>query len=84
MRTTVTLDNDLAARLRQVAHERGISFKAAINEAIRGGLDHPPKAKSFRVRSRTMGPAKVDLTKALRLSGQMEDEEALAKMRRAK
>jgi hypothetical protein len=80
VRTTVTLDDDLLARLRQVAHERGISFKEAINEAVRGGLDNPPGAKRFRVRPRNMGPARVDLTKALRLAGQMEDEQIIRKL----
>jgi Ribbon-helix-helix protein, copG family len=82
MRTTVTLDDDLAARLKQAAHERGISFKAAINEAIRGGLDNPPRARRFTVEPRRLGPAKVDLTKALQLSAQMEDEERIRKLRR--
>jgi hypothetical protein len=80
MRTTVTLDDDLVARLRKAAHERGISFKEAINEAVRGGLDHPPEAKRFRVKARRMGPARVDLTKALRLAGQMEDEQIIRKL----
>jgi Ribbon-helix-helix protein, copG family len=82
MRTTVTLDDDLAARLKQAAHERGISFKAAINEAIRGGLDNPRRARRFTVEPRRLGPAKVDLTKALQLSAQMEDEERIRKLRR--
>lgn len=79
MRTTVTLDDDLAKRLKRTAHERGISFKAAINEAVRGGLNRPPQPKPYRVKARPMG-AKVDLTKALRLAAELEDEEIIRKL----
>ncbi|MBE9064218.1 type II toxin-antitoxin system VapB family antitoxin [cf. Phormidesmis sp. LEGE 11477] len=46
MRTTLTLDDDVAARLKQL---RGFSsFKEAVNEAIRAGLDQlesPPNTQ---------------------------------------
>ncbi len=35
---TVTLDADVAARLRALARARGISFKQALNNAERAGL----------------------------------------------
>jgi ribbon-helix-helix CopG family protein len=38
MRTTVTLDDDLAVRLEQRRADRGITFKEALNEAVRRGL----------------------------------------------
>lgn len=38
MRTTVTLDDDLAVRLDQRRAERGITFKEALNETLRRGL----------------------------------------------
>lgn len=84
MRTTVTLDDDLAQRLRRSASERGIPFKAALNEAIRGGLDHPPSPRSFEVKARRLGPAHADLTKALGLAARLEDAETTAKLRRGK
>lgn len=39
MRTTVTLDDDLALRLEQLRAESGQSFKEVINEVIRIGLE---------------------------------------------
>lgn len=84
MRTTVTLDDDLAVRLRDSAHEQGIPFKAAINEAIRAGLEHRARPTPFRVKARLMGPARVDVTKATQLAGQLEDEEIVRKMRLGK
>ncbi len=38
MRTTLTLEDDLAARVRELAHRRRISFKEAVNEVVRRGL----------------------------------------------
>lgn len=38
MRTTVTLDPDVEQALRSAMRERGLSFKEALNEAIRAGL----------------------------------------------
>jgi hypothetical protein len=38
MRTTLTLDDDVAALLRRVASRRKASFKAVVNQALREGL----------------------------------------------
>ena len=38
MRTTVTLDADTERLLRSAMRERNVSFKAALNDAIRRGL----------------------------------------------
>lgn len=83
MRTTVTLEEDVAARLRETAHTRGISFKAAINEAIRAGLAEPPDARPFHVQSRPLGlRAGIDLTKANALAAQLEDDDLIERMKR--
>lgn len=39
MRTTLTLDDDVAARLERLREERDESFKAIVNELLRLGLD---------------------------------------------
>jgi predicted transcriptional regulator len=38
VRTTVTIDPDLAERLRELAHRRRKSFRAVLNEVLRQGL----------------------------------------------
>lgn len=38
MRTTLTLDNDLAAKLKEYAGRSGISFKEAVNTILRRGF----------------------------------------------
>jgi hypothetical protein len=49
MRTTVTLEPDLATRLKEYAHRRQTSFKAALNAAVRRGLSaQEPPASSRR------------------------------------
>ncbi len=82
VRTTVTLDEDVAAKLKQTARERGVSFKVALNDAVREGLRGRSKpAQPFRVEARPMGVRPgVNLDKALRLAGELEDEEILRKM----
>lgn len=39
MRTTLTLDDDVAIRLEKLQAERLQSFKAVVNAALRAGLD---------------------------------------------
>lgn len=80
----MTLDDDLAEALKQRAHERGIPFKKAINETIRAGLQYGARPKAYRVRAKPMGPPRVDLTKALQLAGQLEDEEVVRKLQLGK
>jgi len=82
MRTTVTLDPDVAAKLREIMRERGISFKAALNDAIRGGLNMGSQpSRRFRVRARPLGARPgINLDKALTLAGEMEDTESLRKL----
>ncbi|HLI55655.1 MAG TPA: CopG family transcriptional regulator [Actinomycetota bacterium] len=76
MRTTVTLDPDTEALVKALMHERGLSFKAAINEAIRAGLSRP-KAP-FRQRSFAMGfQPRVNLDKALQIAAELEDQQIL-------
>lgn len=39
MRTTLTIEDDVAIRLEKLRDERGDSFKAVVNDALRRGLD---------------------------------------------
>jgi hypothetical protein len=44
MRTTLTIDDDLAGLLKQRAREMGIPFKEAVNRTIRAGLGEAARA----------------------------------------
>jgi len=82
MRTTVTLDPDVAAKLRATTRERGVSFKAALNDAVRAGLaTRTSPGKRFTVRARPLGirPG-IDVDKALHIAAEMEDAEILRKL----
>ena len=80
MRTTVTLEPDVEALLKRAMQERGLSFKAAVNEAIRAGLA-PKERRRFRTRTYSMGRREgIDLDKALQLAGELEDEELIRRM----
>jgi hypothetical protein len=82
MRTTVTLDPDVEAKLRAVMRERGVSFKVALNDSVRAGLTSGSRpSKRFRVHSAPLGVRPgVNLDKALTLAGEMEDAEILRKL----
>jgi len=83
VRTTVTLDPDVAAKLKEETRARGISFKEALNSSVRRGLASAESSsgKPYRVRTQRMGARPgVDLDKALALAGRLEDEEILRKL----
>jgi hypothetical protein len=80
VRTTVTLDADTESLVRRLMATRGVSFKQALNDAIRSGVQRQP-ATVFRTRVRRMGRPRVALDRALQLAGELEDEEMLRRMR---
>jgi len=76
MRTTVTLEPDVEALVKRLMRERGLSFKDAVNGAIRAGLTSRREAEPFRTPAFSMGfDESVPLDKALRLAGELEDDE---------
>jgi plasmid stability protein len=57
VRTTLTLDDDVAARLRAQMRRHGRSLKETVNEALRVGLDRAanrPKQRRFVVKARCL------------------------------
>lgn len=73
MRTTLTLDDDVAALVERARAARGVGLKQLINDALRKGLRElvspPPETKPFRTRSVSLGRCLVgtidDLAEAL-------------------
>lgn len=63
MRTTLTLDDDVAARLNQLVRKRDQPLKVVVNEALRAGLatiDKPEaKRRPFRTKGFDLGPSLV-------------------------
>lgn len=75
MRTTVTLEDDVVALLTKHMREHGLSFKEALNGLLRTALrsDEPRADVTYPVYR--MGQPTVDLTHALRLAHDLDDEE---------
>ena len=82
VRTTLTLDPDVAARLKDEARRKGITFKEAVNSSLRRSLaDGEPVAAPYRVKPRPMrAKPGLDLDRARDLADRLEDEEVLRKM----
>jgi hypothetical protein len=85
MRTTLTLDPDVARLLREEAHRQRRPFKDVVNEAIRRGLAPAPNARRpgrFRVRPHktTLRPG-IDAVALNRLVDELEDEVVMQKRR---
>jgi hypothetical protein len=58
MRTTLTLDEDLASKLKAEVRRTGKPFKAVVNDYLRSGLVRRPEGKArkpFRVKARSLG-----------------------------
>jgi hypothetical protein len=58
VRTTLTLDDDVAAKLKSVARRTGRAFRDVVNDALRRGLANAPRPQSrerFVVEARELG-----------------------------
>jgi hypothetical protein len=88
MRTTLTLDDDVAHELRNRSRMTGSSFKQVVNDALRAGLQagkrpgaSPP---SFRVTPKAAGfRSGVDILHLNRLVDELEADDAGDELRRA-
>jgi predicted transcriptional regulator len=65
VRTTITLDEDVAAKLTSLARRTGRAFRDVLNETLRRGLARPtaaPPREPFAVKARDMGRLRPGLT----------------------
>jgi hypothetical protein len=78
MRTTLTLDDDVAAQLREEAERQGVPFRQVVNRAIRLGLRAAGERQPgvpFRVRPHSFGlKPGIDQTKLGQLADELETE----------
>ncbi|MGE5344417.1 MAG: hypothetical protein ACM3JH_00545 [Acidithiobacillales bacterium] len=84
MRTTLTLDDDVAVLLKERARRQDLSFRRAVNDALRAGLlrTGSGRPRRYRLKPASLGgplPG-IDLDKALGLSGTLEDLEIARKL----
>ena len=85
MRTTLTLDSDVARLLTEEAHRQRKPFKQVVNEAIRKGLAPSTAAARqgvFRVRPhRTSLRPGIDVASFNKLVDELEDDAVIEKLR---
>jgi hypothetical protein len=88
MRTTVTLDDDLATQLQDLSARLRKPFKTVINDTIRKGLDasgKQPKIKPFKIKSWNLklrpGYEGVNFN---HLATELEDEAIIEKLRQGR
>jgi hypothetical protein len=84
MRTTLTLETDVARQLKDLAHLQRRPFKQVVNETLQAGLGlatkPPASAPRFRVTPKHCGfrPG-VDVGKLNQLADDLETEDSLPK-----
>lgn len=65
MRTTLTLDEDVAAKLKAESRRSGRAFKEVVNETLRQGLARRPaiaSSRTFTVAARDLGDLRPGLS----------------------
>lgn len=65
MRTTLTIDDDIAVEIERLRREREQSLRVLINDVLRRGLreirSRPRQRKALRTKAYDMGPALVNI-----------------------
>jgi hypothetical protein len=85
MRTTLTIEDQLAIALKDAARQSNKSFKEIVNETLKAGLaakKTPVKTRLYRLKPVSMGhvAGNFNLDKALQLADALEDEELVRKL----
>ena len=84
MRTTLTLERDVADRLKMEIRKSGKAMKAVVNDALRRGLGlagKPAPPKHFEVRPHAFGfKPGIDLDRINQLADELESEETARKL----
>jgi hypothetical protein len=88
MRTTLTIDDDLAAILKKKAGQRGVAFKQLVNSLLRAGLGASegalPSRKVVKVVGRPLGlKPGYDSDKLNQLVDELEAEDYLSSRHRS-
>jgi hypothetical protein len=85
MRTTLTIDDQVARALKELAHQSGKPLKQVVNETLRAGLSaaRARRSRPYKVKPAALGGMTpgINLDKALALADAIEDQELATKMR---
>jgi hypothetical protein len=83
MRTTLTLDDDVAMLLKKMMDESGETFRDVVNRVLRVGLvGVAPSSETLQIpQPRSMGGARLDLDQALSLAEGLNDNILIEQLR---
>ncbi len=86
MRTTLTIESDVARLLRREIRRSGRSMKAVVNDALRIGLEmraNTPQTSRFQVKPHAFGfKPGIDINRLNQLVDELEVEESGRKIQR--
>jgi ribosomal protein L4 len=86
MRTTLTLDEDVAKQLHEIARKKGESFKEVVNSTLRKGLNGEKagaRLPKFKVTPKACGfRSGVDVLRLNQLNDELEIEDFQRKLAR--
>ena len=78
MRTTLTIDEDVAVQLKRLRRQHDVNFKELVNEALRRGLRDmsavPQRRKALRTRAFDMGEPLINIDNVAEALAHLEDE----------
>jgi len=78
MRTTLTLDDDVAAQLERLRRQRDLKFRELVNDVLRRGLremsGEPRTRKAVRTRTFDMGKPLINIDNVAETLGHLEGE----------
>lgn len=75
----MTIDSDIADRLKELMHTKKIGFQQAINDTLRKGLPGGQRKRRYRLRTVPM-QIKPSVSITLHLADELEDAELLRTM----
>lgn len=61
MRTTLRLDDDVAAAAETLRRQEGIGLSEAVNRLARQGMLRSERDRAYRLQAVEMGPARIDV-----------------------
>lgn len=78
MRTTLTIDEDVAVQLKRLRRARDLKLKELVNEALRLGLREmsgaPQKRRTVRTRTFSMGKPLINIDNVAEALAHLEGE----------
>jgi hypothetical protein len=78
VRTTLTIDEDVAVEIERLRRSRGATLKGVVNEALRLGLQQmqtPVRVKPFRTKTFDMGAPLIDIDNVAQALAYSEGED---------